>query len=440
MLGAYRLAATLVAVERGHSAPLMLLLGRIDAAYYTIFFYRHDAAATFFVPTLARHCNYRYDRHPMTRLGIFGGGQLAQMLTQAAVSLGVETVVFERSADSPAGRLTHAEIVGAWDDPLLLEQFAHQCDVVTLENEFVDAAILEQLEAQGVPLFPQARTLALVQDKLLQKECIAAAGLRVPAFCRVDSPAALPAVAARLGWPLLLKARRNGYDGYGNATLRDPQDIAPAWERLTRGGSSLLAEAFVPFVRELAVMVVRTRDGATRAYPVVETVQRQHICHIVRAPAPISAAEAAEATALAVAAVKAIDGVGIFGVELFALADGHMLFNELAPRPHNSGHYTIEACVASQFENHLRAVLGWPLALTDLRAPAAVMVNLLGRRAGPVGRESLRAALALPGVHIHLYGKRESRLGRKMGHITVLGATVAEAEALALQAADLVDL
>jgi 5-(carboxyamino)imidazole ribonucleotide synthase len=362
------------------------------------------------------------------------------MLTQAAISLGVETVIFERVADSPAGRLTKSELVGAWDDPALLDLFASRCDLVTLENEFVDAAILAGLEARGLPVYPGAATLAVVQDKLLQKERIAAAGLRVPAFRRVDSPDDLAAVASELGWPLLLKARRNGYDGYGNATLRGPGDVPQAWERLTRGGSPLLAEAFVHFSRELAVMVARGRDGEARTYPVVETVQRQHICHLVRAPALMTAAEATEAASLAAAAVEAVGGVGIFGVELFALEDGQILFNELAPRPHNSGHYTIEACVASQFENHLRAVLGWPLAPTSMRAPAAVMVNLLGRRAGLVGPDTLRAALGVPGAHLHLYGKRESRVGRKMGHITALGATLAEAEELALRAADLVDI
>ncbi len=376
----------------------------------------------------------------MTRLGIFGGGQLAQMLTQAAISLGVETVIFERTADSSAGRLTHAELVGVWEDAALLSQFAQKSDLITLENEFVDAALLAHLETQGKPVFPSAATVALVQDKLLQKERLHAAGLRVPNFRRVDSPDDVSVVAQELGWPLLLKTRRNGYDGYGNATLYSVEEVDPAWERLSRGGSPLLVEAFVPFVRELAVMVVRGRDGETRAYPVVETVQYHHICHIVRAPAVIPVAEADEATALAIAAVEAVQGVGIFGVELFARADGHMLVNELAPRPHNSGHYTIEACVASQFENHLRAVLGWPLAPTTMRTPAAVMVNLLGRRNGPVGREALREALAIPGAHIHLYGKREARVGRKMGHVTVLGASVAEAEAVAVQAANLVDV
>lgn len=243
-----------------------------------------------------------------------------------------------------------------------------------------------------------------------------------------------------LGWPLVLKARRNGYDGYGNATVRHPDELAAAWQRLAARGSPLLVEAWVPFARELAVMVVRGRDGEARAYPVVETVQQNHICHVVRAPAPMSPEEAAAATALALRAVEAVAGVGIFGVELFELPDGHVLFNELAPRPHNSGHYTIEGCVTSQFENHLRAVLGWPLGPTGLRAPAAVMVNLLGRRDGPVAPGALEAALAVPGAYLHLYGKRESRVGRKMGHVTALGASLAEAEAVARRAAGLVDL
>lgn len=375
-----------------------------------------------------------------TRVGIFGGGQLAQMLTQAAISLGLETTIFERSADSPAGRLTQREVVGAWDDERVLGLFADQCDLVTLENEFVDAAILQRLEARGMPVYPTAATLAVIQDKLHQKQRMAAAGLTVPPFRAIAAPAEAPAVAAAYGWPLLLKARRDGYDGYGNATLRDPADVVPAWERLAQGGRQLLVEAFVPFVRELAVMVVRGRDGATRAYPVVETVQRDHICHIVRAPAPIDPAVAAQATNLSVRAVQAMAGVGVFGVELFLLADGTTLYNEMAPRPHNSGHYSIEGCVTSQFENHLRAVLGWPLGSTDMRAPAAVMVNLLGRRNGPARGDGLGAALAVPGAHLHIYGKRAVRVGRKMGHVTALGATLAEAEATARQAADLVEL
>jgi 5-(carboxyamino)imidazole ribonucleotide synthase len=374
----------------------------------------------------------------MTRIGIFGGGQLAQMLTQAAISLGVETTIFERAPDSPAGRLTQREIVGAWEDEAALARFAASCALVTLENEFVDAGILRALEARGLPVYPSAATVGVVQDKLAQKERIAAAGLPVPAFRGVDSPTAVLEAAGALGWPLVLKARRNGYDGYGNATLRGPEDVDGAWERLARGAGGLLVEAWAPFVRELAVMVVRSRGGETLAYPVVETLQQNHICHVVRAPAALAPATAVAATELATAAVRAVDGVGIFGVELFELADGRLLYNEQAPRPHNSGHYTIEGCVTSQFENHLRAVLGWPLGSVELRAPAAVMVNLLGRRDEPVSEQALVEALAVPGAHIHLYGKREGRVGRKLGHVTALGGTLAEAEAVARRAADLV--
>jgi 5-(carboxyamino)imidazole ribonucleotide synthase len=190
----------------------------------------------------------------------------------------------------------------------------------------------------------------------------------------------------------------------------------------------------VPFERELAVMVARGHGGTCAVYPIVETVQRDHICHVVRAPAPIAPAMAASAPTIAERAVAAIGGIGVFGIELFATADA-VLYNEIAPRPHNSGHYSIEGCVTSQFENHLRAVLGLPLGATDLVAPAAVMVNLLGTRTGPARAEGLAAALAVPGAQIHVYGKLASRPGRKMGHITALGATLAEAEARAQRAA-----
>ncbi len=374
----------------------------------------------------------------MIRIGIFGGGQLAQMLTQAAISLGLELVIFERAANSPAGRYTRHEVVGPWEDASLLARFAAQCDLVSLENEFVDAHILTALESQGLPVYPTAATVALVQDKLTQKQRIAAAGLAVPPLRALNTPDEVSVAAAELGWPLVLKARRNGYDGYGNATLHGPEQIAAAWSRLSAGGSPLMAEAWVPFSRELAVMVARSRSGEERVYPVVETVQRNHICHLVRAPATLSPAEAAAAADLALKAVRAVDGIGIFGVELFELPDGQVLYNEMAPRPHNSGHYTIEGCRTSQFENHLRAILDWPLGLTEMIAPAAVMVNLLGRRSGPISPKVLRPALAIPGAHLHLYGKLEARVGRKLGHVTALGSSLAEAEASACQAADLV--
>jgi 5-(carboxyamino)imidazole ribonucleotide synthase len=360
------------------------------------------------------------------------------MMTQAAVSLGIDTAVFDRYVDSPASRLTHFEVAGSWENIGLLQAFAEMCTVVTLENEFVDANLLRQLEEAGLSVYPSSETLASIQDKLVQKRRFEVVGLPVPRFRAVETPRDVLAAAEDYGWPLLLKARRDAYDGKGNTTLRNQGELAINWEGVAAGGRLLMAEAFVPFVKELAVMVVRGRDGEIRTYPVVETVQQNHICHVVRAPAPIADDTAAQAADIAMRAVDTIEGVGVFGVELFLLENGEVLLNEIAPRPHNSGHYTIEACATSQFENHLRAVLGLPLGLTDLRFPAAVMVNMLGKRDGS-SRDDISRALDVPGAHIHIYAKREVRQGRKMGHVTALGMTLEEAEASAQQAADLVE-
>ncbi len=373
-------------------------------------------------------------------VGILGGGQLARMTAEAAAQLGIEAAVIEREAHSPAGRIAARELVGAWADPHLLAQLAEGALAVTLENEFVEVAALETLEARGIPVFPGARTLAAVQDKLIQKRTMQAAGIPVPRFAEVTTPEEIAQAGQEMGWPLVLKARCNGYDGYGNATLHRSSDVAPAFERLGWPERALYVEAWAPFVRELAVMVASGRDGEMRVYPVVETVQRNHICHVVRAPAPIAPAVAEQAAQIARSAVAAIAGVGVFGVELFETPDGGVLYNEIAPRPHNSGHYTIEGCVTSQFENHLRAVLGLPLGSVAMVAPAAVMVNLLGSRDGPAHTAGLASALAIPGAHVHIYGKLASRPGRKMGHVTALGATLEEAEARARAAADALHL
>lgn len=370
------------------------------------------------------------------RLGILGGGQLAQMLTQAAISLGLETAIYDTVPDSPASRLTHTRAIGAWDDLAALRAFAAGCDVVTLENEFVFAHPLSELAATGLHIYPRPTTLATIQDKLLQKQAVQMIGIPVPKFAAVESPDEVRAFAKSVGYPLMLKIRYGGYDGYGNATVKTDLDLDAAWAKLAKPGRKLMVEQWIPFERELAVMVVRGRDGEIATYPVVETVQHNHICHIVRAPAAISATQAARATEIARRAVDAMDGIGVFGVEIFALSDGTVVYNETAPRPHNSGHYTIEACVTSQFENHIRAVMGWPLGDTSLRAPAAVMVNVLGKRNAYTESQPARPALGIAGAHLHVYGKKEVRVGRKMGHVTALGATLEEAEAIAQSAAD----
>jgi len=374
-------------------------------------------------------------QHYPVRLGIIGGGQLARMTAIAALPLGVDVVVLEKNAPSPAARLSPDSMVGDWSDAGTLIKFAERCDVVTLENEFVDAAALAVLEQAWHKVFPGAGCLALTQDKLKQKQALQNAGLAVPKFRAVASLAEIIAAAGDFGWPLVLKTRRNGYDGKGNFTLNSETDIPAGWQALGGGRNDLMVEAFFPFVKELAVIVTRGRDGTTAVYPVVETIQRNHICHLVKAPAPVADDLARGAAALARKAVESVGGVGSFGVEMFLSATGEIVINELAPRVHNSGHYTIEACDCSQFENHVRAVLGWPLGNPRMVAPAAVMVNLLGREKASGQPRGLEKALRLSGVRVHVYGKMASGPGRKMGHVTVLGNSVENAQVIAERAA-----
>ncbi|MBI1733376.1 MAG: 5-(carboxyamino)imidazole ribonucleotide synthase [Gammaproteobacteria bacterium] len=378
----------------------------------------------------------RGKEHP--RIGIIGGGQLAKMTALAGLQLGCDVIVLERSSASPAATLALHSIVGDWNDPQVLLQLAAQSDVITLENEFVDAAALRSLESSGARLLPSAASIALTQDKFVQKSTLADAGLPVPAFRKVASTLDVLEAGRELGWPVVLKTRRNGYDGKGNYTIRSGSEAAAGWKHLRGGTVDLFAEAFCPFERELAVIITRTSDGDSASYPVVESVQRDHICHIIKAPAALPEEVSSRAADLARRAVAAVGGLGSFGVEMFLMRDGRVVINELAPRVHNSGHYTIEACECSQFENHVRAVLGWPLGSTRMTVPAAVMVNLLGAGPGSGWPDGIRQALGLPGVHVHVYGKATAGRGRKMGHVCALGETMDAALVRAQCASDLI--
>jgi 5-(carboxyamino)imidazole ribonucleotide synthase len=362
-------------------------------------------------------------------IGILGGGQLARMTAYAAFRLGVRVHIMERYLGSPAGEIAHKEVIGDPSDHDLLLSFASECDVVTLESEFINEEHLAVLEKGGHRLFPRAHSVGQIQDKLVQKQTLLDAAVPVAPFAPADTDEDAIRFAEAHGYPFLLKARRGGYDGYGNATVTSPEGIAAAREQITRGDTSidLYCEAFVNFTSELAVMIIRGIDGAEVTYPVVETVQQNHICHYVTAPAMIDTATADAALAYACRSVEAIDGVGTFGVELFLTASGGLLVNEMAPRPHNSGHYTIEGCVTSQFENHVRAVMGLPLGSSELRAPAVAMANILGRADESGTVKNYHEILAEPRVHLHIYGKQTSRTGRKMGHVTALAATAEEA-------------
>ena len=364
---------------------------------------------------------------PVPRLGILGGGQLAKMTASAAATLGCEVVILERQDDFPAHSVDAHAIIGDWDDPADLLKLASVVDVVTLENEFVSTDALAALAEQGRPLWPTVATMRLVQDKLRQKQALLEVGLPVTRFA--DAPTR-DAVRA-FGFPAVLKKRRYSYDGKGNATVRTEAELDAAWMKLEGDRQALYVEEFCPFQRELAVIVTRGQDGRAVRYPAVETVNREHICHLTRGPVNVPGLGD-----LSERAIAALGGVGSFGMEWFELADGRLLVNEIAPRVHNTGHYTIEACECSQFENHVRAVLGWPLGSPALVAPAAAMVNLLGGGDGPGTPAGLAEALRCPGAHVHVYGKTRSARGRKMGHVTALGATPDEAAAKARHAAE----
>ena len=349
------------------------------------------------------------------RVGMVGAGQLARMTQRAAIDLGVALTVLAEDADAPAAAAGAGVEAGAPDDPAALDRLAARVDVVTFDHELVDGAALARMAARGVAVRPGPAALACAQDKLLARETFARLGLPGPAHAVASDEAGVAALAAAHGWPLVAKARRGGYDGRGVAVVADEEALAAV---LARGGEWIV-ERCVPIAVEVAVVLARRPGGETAVYPVVETLQRDGICHELVMPARVPADVAARAVEVATALADGIDAVGICAVELFVTSDGEVLVNEIALRPHNSGHATIEGAVTSQFHNHIRAVLDWPLGDTAMRAPVAATVNVLGADDGDVAAR-LPAALAVPGAHVHLYGKA-SRPGRKLGHVTVLG-------------------
>ena len=373
------------------------------------------------------------------RIGIIGGGQLAKMTAISAIKYGCDIIILERSKKSPAENIATEIIYGDWNNPENLLKLANKVDVVTLENEFVDANSLKVLEEEGHSLCPGSRTIGLVQDKLIQKKALNNAGIPVVTFAEIESRQDIIHHANQLGWPIILKARRDAYDGKGNYTLHNKDDIDLAWTKLNGDNRKLYIESFCDFKSELAVIITRDVNGEVSTYPIVESIQRNHVCHIVRAPANISNVIAKKALDLAIKAVETIDGTGSIGVEMFSTKNNEIIVNEMAPRVHNTGHYTIEACETSQFENHVRVVLGLPLGSTRMVAPAAVMINMLGNKKGNGSPTGIEKALAINGAHIHIYGKTITNIGRKMGHVTALGSNITEAENIATEAAALIN-
>ncbi|EJF55767.1 Phosphoribosylaminoimidazole carboxylase [Dichomitus squalens LYAD-421 SS1] len=367
-------------------------------------------------------------------VGILGGGQLGRMLAQAASLLNIDVVILDVGENGPAKqvvaprspKLSHVD--GSFADPDRILELSAKADVLTVEIEHVEVTVLEALESK-VPLgvHPSPFTIKIIQDKYLQKLHLRDAGCPLGEFTLVDSTVeSIRAATVQLGLPLMLKSRTLAYDGRGNFVLNNSSQAEEAISAL--GGRTLYAEKWVPFVKEIAVMVVRSRSGEVISYPAVETVHKQNICHLVFAPLrDRDSAITARARSVAEDAVKTLKGAGVFGVEMFLLADGRVYLNEIAPRPHNSGHYTIEACETSQYENHLRAILDLPLGSPALKVPSACMLNILGASSSFSEITSFaNFALTVPGARVHLYGKTESRKGRKMGHVTIVADSDAQ--------------
>lgn len=368
-----------------------------------------------------------------TIVGVLGGGQLGRMICEAASQLAIKVAILDPMENCPASNLCHYHTVGSYDDSITVEEFAKRCGVLTVEIEHVDAATLEKLEQQGVDCQPKASTIRIIQDKYLQKVHFSRHAIPLPDFMQIDDFEGAKRAAGLFGYPLMIKSRRLAYDGRGNAVAKNEDEISSAVNALGGYARGLYVEKWAPFVKELSVIVARGRDNSVLCYPVVETIHRENICHIVKSPANVSWKILKLATEVAYKAVSSLEGAGVFAVELFLTADGQVLLNEVAPRPHNSGHHTIEACFTSQFEQHLRAVVGLPLGDPSMKAPAAIMYNILGEDGGEPGfllaNRLIGRALRIPGATVHWYDKPEMRKQRKMGHITLVGPSMGILEA-----------
>ncbi len=343
---------------------------------------------------------------PGSVIGILGGGQLGRMLSLAAARLGLRTHIYNPQADCPAGDVTNRITVGDYEDTDRLIEFANQCDAVTYEFENVPT-ITAKTVSTITPLRPNARALDVAQDRLTEKTFLRdEVGVGVAGFEAVNNEFDLKRALKRMGYPGVLKTRRFGYDGKGQLILRSDGDIAGAWDRL--GGQPLILEAFIPFKREVSVIAARGVDGTCRAFPLTENIHRNHILHQSLAPAENDTGQAQD---MAFKILTALNYVGVMGTEFFELEDGTLLVNEIAPRVHNSGHWTQDAGCVDQFEQHIRAVAGWPLG-DPTPLYTVEMTNLIGKDV-----ETWPDIMTGSDSHLHLYGKGETRPGRKMGHV-----------------------
>ena len=355
------------------------------------------------------------------RVGVIGGGQLAWMMALEAESVNIDLIVQTPKKDDPAVAIATGSIFAPIADAAATQSLAAQCDVVTFENEFVDLPQLGLLAQKGVLFRPSLQALAPLLDKYTQRQFLATHGLPNPPYITLDETIEVSqasTIAASIGFPLVMKTRRLGYDGQGTFIIRSAEALEATWQRIQH--QPVLLEAFIPFEKELAVMVARSPGGEIVVYPVVETQQVEQVCRHVMAPAAISETVQATVTTIARTLIEKLDFIGVLGIELFLAPGEQVLVNEVAPRTHNSGHYTLDACETSQFAQQLRAVTAQPLGSPQMTCDRALMVNLLGfEHAAKDYAEPRQKLAAIPNAHVYWYNKQASRPGRKLGHVTV---------------------
>ena len=370
---------------------------------------------------------------PPARIGIIGGGQLGKMITVEAKKMGYYVTILDPTPFSPAGQVADEQIIASFMDRNAIEKLAGSCDVTTYEFEHIDADMLINLEAKGNSIYPSGKSLKKIQDKYIQKTMLRNAGIPVPDFFRINDKQDILQCIDVMGLPLILKTCAGGYDGKGNRVLKARSDIEQALEEFK--GYDLMAEQLIEFERELSIIVARNLKNEYAFYPIAENVHEDNILRLTKVPSGVDEIIVKRVRDIAAKIMEVIDDYGVFCIEMFLVRNGELYVNEIAPRPHNSGHYTVEACVTSQFEQLVRVITGMPLGSTEQRFPC-VMVNILGSDTveGPYRFEGIEDVLCEADIHLHLYGKQYTKKMKKIGHITVLDKSIESAEKKALKA------
>jgi 5-(carboxyamino)imidazole ribonucleotide synthase len=374
------------------------------------------------------------------KIGIIGGGQLGKMMILEAKKMGFYVTILDPSKECPADSIADKHITADFDDEKAIRKLADQSDLLTYEFEHIGVEVLRELEDEGHKIYPTARSLEIIQNKYHQKNVLKQNKIPVPDFIHVSTAADIKEAAEIYSYPLMLKSCRGGYDGKGNELIKSEEEIEAAFKSLGAGSRQLMIEKYIPYKKEISVLACRGLDGRQTVFPVGENDHRDNILYETRVPAAISEQVEEAADKLAEKVLEIFSGVGMFCIEMFVTDNDELYINEIAPRPHNSGHYTIEGCVTSQFAQHIRAITGLPQGDTSLLRPS-VMRNILGSgKEGKAAVQGIESALAIKGVNVHIYNKKISRPGRKMGHITATAESLESAAEKAAEAAEFIKI